>query len=145
LAISFTGAAGQNLQPLDAWSKKNPNWAKDRSELAYVSTRCGVVFLAIGMYFSGNSGKIDDVNSGEELKRKGRALSLLGIRLSTQTGMSNDAIRERMAGLMNIYSSEIKLNKQLNNNIFYGWIEKDFDFCIELQQAVENLTDSSGK
>ncbi len=101
--------------------------------------------MAIGMYFSGNSGKIDDVNSGEELKRKGRALSLLGIRLSTQTGMSNDAIRERMAGLMNIYSSEIKLNKQLNNNIFYGWIEKDFDFCIELQQAVENLTDSSGK
>ena len=59
---------------------------------------------------------------------------MTGIQLSMSNGMGIDAATNRNKKLFEIYVDDVKSNKAINNNVFYGNTGKDFEFCIELYE-----------
>ena len=137
-AISITSfacsisASAEKLTPFHDWIKNTPRWQKDDSEIAYALTRCGILFSTIGVYFVGNGTKAEDKMNGDNLVAKGRQINMVGIQLAISNGMSIDAATNRNKKLFEIYVDDVKSNKAINNNVFYGNTGKDFEFCLEL-------------
>ncbi len=131
LGVSTTASA-EKLKPFSDWIKETQGWQSDKSEVAYALTRCGTLYSTIGVYFVANSTKPEDKTNGENLIVMGRELNMTGIQLAMNNGMSIDAATNRNKKLFEIYVEDIKLNKAVNNNIFYGNTGKDFEFCLEV-------------
>lgn len=134
--ICVTNAAAEKIKPFSDWTKDTPRWQNDKSEIAYALTRCGTLFSTIGVYFVANSSKAEDKENGDNLVAKGKQLNMAGIQLAMSNGMSIDAATNRNKKLFEIYVEDVKTNKSINNDIFYGNTGKDFDFCIELDRLV---------
>lgn len=136
LLVSITSAHAEKLKPFNDWTKETPRWQNDKSEIAYALTRCGTLYSTIGVYFLANSTKTEDKLNGENLVKKGRELNMAGIQLSMSNGMSIDAATNRNKKLFEIYVDDVKSNKAINNNVFYGNTGKDFEFCLELDETL---------
>jgi len=131
-----TSASAEKLKPFSEWTKETPRWQNDKSEIAYALARCGTLYSTIGVYFLANSTKSEDKLNGENLVKKGRELNMAGIQLSVSNGMSIDAATNRNKKLFEIYVEDVKTNKAINNNIFYGNTGNDFEFCIEVDAMI---------
>jgi hypothetical protein len=135
LQIAFiSSASAEKLKPFSDWIKETQGWQNDKSEIAYALTRCGTLYSTIGVYFIANSTKNEDKLNGENLVKKGRELNTTGIQLSMSNGMSIDAATNRNKKLFEIYVDDVKSNKAINNNVFYGNTGKDFEFCLQLYE-----------
>lgn len=131
--ISCVGSiSAEKLKPFSNWIKETPGWQNDKSEIAYALARCGTLYSTIGVYFVANSTKSEDKLNGENLIVKGRELNMTGIQLAMNNGMSIDAATNRNKKLFVIYVEDVKSNKAINNNVFYGNTGEDFEFCLEV-------------
>lgn len=129
-------ALAEKIKPFSDWTRETPKWQSDESEIAYALTRCGILFSTIGVYFVGNGTKAEDKKNGENLVAKGRQLNMAGIQLAISNGMSIDTATNRNKKLFEIYVDNVKSNKAVNNNVFYGNTGKDFEFCLELDELL---------
>ena len=132
LISAVSSLSAEKLKPFSNWIKETPGWQNDKSEIAYALARCGTLYSTIGIYFVANSTKSEDKLNGENLIVKGRELNMTGIQLAMNNGMSIDAATNRNKKLFEIYVEDVKTNKAINNNIFYGNTGNDFEFCIEV-------------
>ena len=133
IQVTFISSVfAEKLKPFSDWTKETPRWQNDKSEIAYALARCGTLYSTIGVYFLANSTKSEDKLNGEKLVKKGRELNMAGIQLSMSNGMSIDAATNRNKKLFEIYVEDVKTNKAINNNIFYGNTGNDFEFCLEV-------------
>lgn len=130
--IAITSANAEKIKPFSEWKNETPRWQKDESEISYALTRCGILFSTIGVYFVGNGTKDEDKKNGDNLVAKGKQLNMTGIQLAISNGMSIEAATNRNKKLFEIYVDDVKSNKAINNNVFYGNTGKDFEFCLEL-------------
>lgn len=128
-------AETQSLEPLTSLLEKRPRWASDATEVAYVSVRCGSLFLVIGEMFSA-SNKEGDEQTGRDLIIAGLRLILFGNELSKVDGMSEEARNRRQDLLAKAYVDTVKNNRSLHNNMFYGFVEHDVRRCKEFEQML---------
>ena len=136
ILICMTNANAEKLKPFSDWTKETQGWLNDKSEVAYALARCGTLYSTIGVYFLANSTKAEDKLNGESLVKKGREMNMTGIQLSMLNGMSIDAATNRNKKLFEIYVDDVKSNKAINNNVFYGNTGKDFEFCLEFDEML---------
>ncbi len=129
-------AQADKIKPLNDWARETQRWQNDATEVAYALTRCGILFSTIGIYFVANGTKAEDKANGEKFIDKGKFLNMTGIEMAVGNGMGIDAATARNKKLFEIYIEDVKSNKSINNNIFYGNTGKDFDFCLELDAKI---------
>ena len=129
LAITCNSQAS-TLLPFSDWDKERKNWMADKSEFSYALTRCGSLYSVVGIYFIANTAN-GDSSDGRKLLELGRVLLDTGGAIAADGGMSIDAIGERHKALQKIYVETVKSNKAVHNNIFYGWVGADFEFCAD--------------
>lgn len=136
LVIISASAHAEKLKPFSDWTIETPKWKNDESEIAYALTRCGILFSTIGVYFVANGIKAEDKKNGDSLVAKGKQLNMAGIQLAVTNGMSIDAATNRNKKLFEIYVDDVKSNKAINNNVFFGNTGKDFEFCLEIDSIL---------
>lgn len=129
LAI-FNVAKASPLLPFSDWDKDRKNWMSDKSEFSYALTRCGSLYSVVGIYFIANTAN-GDSSDGKKLLGLGNAFLDTGGALASDGGMSIEAIGVRYNALQKTYIDAVKLNKSLHNNIFFGWVGADFEFCAD--------------
>jgi len=131
LALCLFGtsfATEKQLLPFSDWEREYTNRLANKGELSYALTRCGALQSVIGIYFVANTAS-GEAADGKRLVDMGRVLSNVGAVLAREVGLSTEALSSRHSGLMKIYVDAVKLNKSVNNNIFYDWVGADFEFC----------------
>jgi hypothetical protein len=127
--MSFNLQAAPILPFVD-WDKERKNWMADKSELSYALTRCGSLYSVVGIYFIANTAN-GDSSDGRKLLEFGRVFLDTGGAIAADGGMSINAIGVRHESLQKIYVETVKSNKAVHNNIFYGWVGADFEFCAD--------------
>ena len=135
-ACIYGSALAGDMMSFDSWRKTTPNWEKDESEVAYALTRCGVLFSLVGVYIVENGSK-NDKKLGESYIDDGKNLLGIGVFISTQKAMSEEAVRRRHKVIMDAYTGDILRNKSLNNNFLHGDTGTDLEFCRTLDKATK--------
>jgi hypothetical protein len=135
-APSLSLAQPATLEPLIEWSKSRPNWSKDATEYAYLGTRCGALYSPIGSVFFEYAKNTKEKETGEDLRNRGRQLSLFGFQMASDQGWSTENIMERYRAITEIYFKTISSNRVVHNNMFHGFIKDDFQFCVDFEKAV---------
>lgn len=144
IAFVSTLAFGQALTPFDQWVRERPEWKKDPSEIAYVAARCSSLELIVGKYISQEGNKPRDIELGKAFIHAGNVYGLVSIKLGDQLGMSNTFVKERHLSLGKFYSNQVAENKKLHNQVIYGDLEKDFNFCADQFQLFNALNTELG-
>ncbi len=124
-----------DLVPFSNWMQKRPNWGNDVAEISYASTRCGALLAVIGMTFETNPSSSDDVARGRALVQRGHSLAKFASLIASNSGMSKDSQLNRYGLLLESYVQITKTNRALHNNMFYGFIEGDLNFCVEFERG----------
>ena len=132
----YGSASAGDMMSFENWRKSSPNWVKDESELAYALTRCGVLFPLVGVYLTENGTK-DDKITGESLIEDGNNMLRIGVSISTQNGMSEEAVRRRHKIIMDAYVGDILRNKSINNNFLHGDTGADAQFCGTINKSIK--------
>lgn len=132
-------AQTQALEPIAQWERKTPKWASDPSELGYISVRCGALFGVIGTAFSNLGSKSGDTKTGNEVTARGVLLVMFGNQASESTGWSKAKLEERFNAISGSYLEIVSKNRTAHNNMFHGFIENDWKFCLELEGALKSL------
>jgi hypothetical protein len=131
----YSDAFGSELQPFSSYIKDRPEWYKDDSEVAYVSTRCGVLLTAIGGIFQNDINSETSKKTGLEIVSRGTYLLELGRVMSEKIGgIKNFEYRGQL--LFKTYGEAIRANRALHNNMLHGFIHSDFEFCSRFHNNV---------
>lgn len=135
---SQSDAFGSELQPFSSYIKDRPEWYKDDSEVAYVSTRCGVLFTAIGGIFQNDLNSEAAKKRGLEITNRGTYLLELGHVMSEKIGgIKNFEYSGKL--LFKAYGEAIRANRALHNNMLHGLIRSDFEFCLSFHNVVSEI------
>jgi hypothetical protein len=110
----------------------------DSGEVAYASTRCGALYGVIGAYFS-NSGSKTEKNQASDLTSRGLLLLLVGDQFAESIGWSGTNRQNRANELSSIYIDVVAQNRVEHNNLFHGVVERDYRFCLSLEQAMRDI------
>jgi len=145
ISVVFTAAYAEDLEPFEKWIKDRPNWTDDDTELAYATTRCGTLFLVVGGVFVENPANQENVRQGNEIRARGLALQILGSKIAELKGMSQENHIERVKLLYKSYAERIVTNRRLHNNMFQGWIQNDFKFCVDFEKDIKKVIEDLRK
>jgi hypothetical protein len=135
-ATSLVSAQPSSLEPFESWQKKNLNWAGDPSELAYVSVRCSALYLVIGTVFAELGRKPDQKAKGNDIKSRSVALTLFGSTMGETVGWSTQRSLQRFEANTDLYMKIITSNRVNHNNMFHGFVEGDYQFCLDFEQII---------
>ena len=88
------------LEPIGKRLEKAPNWIEDRTEVGYITLRCGVLLFAVSEVFLSDSRRIESiVKQAERVRDASRNLLDKGILISRSVGLGEQIINLRMAQL----------------------------------------------
>ena len=135
-ASSVSLAQSTPLVPFVEWSSKNPNWSKDVNEFAYVAARCSALYSPIGSILAEKGATKQAREFGEDLIGRGVQISLFAFQLARDNGWSPEKLTERHKAIAEIYWKTISSNRTVHNNIFNGFIEDDYKFCVEFERII---------
>ncbi len=124
------------LEPLESWQKRRPNWADDTTDLAYATTRCGVLYSVIGGVFMHSPKTDDDKKRGMDATVRGMKLVLIGDLLAKEVGWADEKRSQRVGEISKLYVDLIASNRTTHNNMFHGFIEHDWKFCIDHEKKI---------
>ncbi len=141
LAFAQTSA----LEPLESWQKRRPNWADDTTDLAYATTRCGALYGVIGGVFIHNPKTDDDKKRGMDATVRGVKLAYIGNLLAKEVGWTDEKLNQRFGEISKLYQEVIASNRTTHNNMFHGFIEYDWKFCIEHEKIVNASLQKKGR
>lgn len=140
-STSFVAAQSATLEPFDSWIKgrENGNWGADPSELGYVSVRCGALFGVVGAVFSNLGKSEEDKTRGLDIKA--RAISLIGFgnTMAETVGWSNERSSKRLQVHYGEYQKIIASNREIHNNMFHGFVQGDYKFCVEYEIMLKEV------
>jgi hypothetical protein len=137
MVMAFSPQANATtLDPFDKWVQTRPNWHNDETEVAYALTRCGALMGVIGGVFAVNPSSEKDVKTGEDMTKRGTALALFGSMVAQKKGMTQENSVKRFGMLSEAYGKIVRDNRALHNNMFQGFVENDFKFCIGLENIL---------
>jgi hypothetical protein len=135
LLISYaaTPAAKVELKSIPERLSNNRNWTGDKTEVGYISLRCGTLLLLISQVFLSDNRRIDTiVKQADLIKERSSDLIGAGIEISKSQGLPSQLIEIRVEELSNVYVQLLTKNRALHNNIFEGVAGEDFNFCKSL-------------
>jgi hypothetical protein len=135
-ATSLVSAQPSSLEPFESWQKKNLNWAGDPSELAYVSVRCSALYLVIGTIFAELGRKPYEKEKGNDIKSRSVTLTLFGSTMGEAVGWSTKRSLQRFEANSDLYMKIITTNRVNHNNMFHGFVEGDYQFCLDFEQII---------
>ena len=110
----------------------NPKWSEETKEIIYLPTRCSGILQVVGQHQI----VIGDQEYGPVLLELGRNLGLRSGQLALDEGLSEDNIKERMIYWMKRYADDSISNTDNYNNIFFGDVGDDVQFCVSLVKAI---------
>ena len=137
LATSLVSAQPSSLVPFESWQKKNLNWAGDPSELAYVSVRCSAIYFVIGTIFAELGRTQDQKLKGNDLTSRSVRLTFLGSKIGETVGWDSQRSLQRFEANTDLYMKIITLNRVNHNNMFHGFVEGDYQFCLDFEQIIK--------
>lgn len=137
LVSSAAWSQTSDLEPFDDWLRSRPRWSQDKAEVAYVAVRCGVLYGVIGSRFTSSDQKPELRQRGEDSIARGMLLTMFGNELAKDVGMSKAFSDHRLNLMMAAYQQAVIQNRSLHNNMFHGFIQKDFSFCNEFERSVK--------
>jgi len=144
-ATSLVSAQPSSLEPFQSWQIKNPNWPGDVSEVAYVATRCSSLFGVVGSVFS-NSGKTaDDKAKAVDIISRSILLSMFGSKMAETVGWSIEKSTQRFLKNGDLYQQVISSNRITHNNMFYGFVQSDYQFCLDFEQTIKAAANQANK
>lgn len=109
------------------------NWTEDKTEVGYITLRCGILLRLISDAFLSDTRRIDTiVRQAEFIKRRSFDIMEEGVTISKGAGLSSQLIEMRVHELSKVYLQQLVSNRALHNNIFTGVVGDDFNFCKEL-------------
>ena len=144
-ATSLVSAQPSSLEPFESWQIKNPNWAGDKSELAYVATRCSALFGVVGSVFSNLGKTADDNAKAVDIISRSMLLSMFGFKMAETVGWSNEKSGQRFQKNADLYQRVITSNRTVHNNMFHGFVEGDYQFCLDFEQIITAAANQANK
>lgn len=146
--VIFFGAANSqtlNLEPLEEWLLSRPRWSQDKTEVAYVAVRCGALYGVIGSRFTSGEQKPELRQRGEDSIARGVMLTMFGNELAKDSGMSKAVAQRRLNMIMDAYQQTVIQNRSLHNNMFHGFIQRDFSFCNDFEQSIKQAAKDASR
>jgi hypothetical protein len=126
-------AAPNNLTSINNRLENNANWIEDKTEVGYITLRCGILLRLIADAFLSDTRRIDAiVKQAEFMKKRSIDIMDVGITISKGVGLSSELIDIRATELSKVYLQQLVSNRALHNNIFADLIGQDFSFCRDL-------------
>lgn len=116
------------------WQNPNP------SEVAYIGTRAGALFLMIAK--ATRTGTEDDQKTADAIEEKAKTFLAVGklFELSTETG-SAEGFNRRLLLLAERYAAMMRESKELNNTFFPPAVRADVHAANEVWPYYEALAD----
>jgi hypothetical protein len=99
--------------------------------------------MAIGGVFIENPSKDEDIQKGKEVRDRGFELTLFGNVVAETKGMSRENQIARFGLLFKSYAERIANNRRLHNNMFHGFIQSDFKFCLNLEAEYREMKEKN--
>ncbi|MFZ4986657.1 MAG: hypothetical protein ACOYLF_14455 [Blastocatellia bacterium] len=148
IAVAFLMSGGlalaqpSSLEPLESWERVRPNWASDQSEVAYLASRCGVLYGAVGAVFRNSGRTADDKAQGTDVTGRGFQLIMLGNELAQEAGWSQENLTQRIRSISDSYLQVISSNRTVHNNMFHGFVGKDWTICTDFEKTLRAVASS---
>jgi hypothetical protein len=132
--------AQTKFEPLDDYLAARPKWNKEPNELSYVGMRCASLFWVIAGHFQANGNNKEHEETAEKLKKYGATNFTVAYSIGIAEGgasMSKEALMARSRNLTMIYADDVKSAKSVANNVFAGYIQRDFQICNQILESVQ--------
>ena len=145
-AIFFISFCAENViaqtkfEPLEDYLSARPKWTEDNSEVIYVGLRCASLYWQIGAYFDNYGNGTEHTKTVEMMRERGQSNFIVAVFFGLAESGGNtpvEVFRIRSRNLSNIYAGDIEYNKSVNNNVFSGYIKRDFDVCNQRLDDVQ--------
>ncbi len=137
LLSSYSMAQPTRLEPIESWQSRRPNWLDDTTELSYVATRCAALYGVIGAVFTTKGATEDDKKRGADTVVRSMKLMYVGSLLAREVGGTDEQFARRYRGISEQYGEVVSSNRAIHNNMFHGFIEYDWRFCIDFEKKVD--------
>lgn len=112
----------------------------DKTELSYVAARGSALFLSISAYLENNpSGRPGEAETSSKFMQHSHHFAVVAEVLGRLKGKSTESVYEQIQMLMEIYSKEMGVSKQLNNEIMSPPILRDFKDLERIAPLIEGL------
>ena len=131
----------QQMTPLSKWDAERRSWKTDFSELTYVATRCGCNFDLVGNYFVEKGTTQTHKDNGEKFKKNAETYMLASLKFAPAAGLTEKDVLSRYKSFVALYVEQMKGNKKIDNTIFHGAFNEDFEFCVENYQYFKALVE----
>jgi len=138
-------AQPSSLEPFESWQIKNPNWYGDSSEIAYVATRCSALYGIVGIVFSNLGKTADDKAKGTDIVSRSMLLNMFGFKMGETVGWSNEKSSQRFQKNADLYQQIISSNRTTHNNMFHGFVQGDYQFCLDFEQIIKTAANQANK
>jgi hypothetical protein len=148
IAVAFLMSSGlasaqpSSLEPLESWAKARPNWGSDRSEAGYLATRCGALYGVVAAVFRNYGRSAEDKEMSADVTGRGLQLMVFGNELAGDVGWSQEHLSQRIRSIFDAYLQVVSSNRTVHNNMFHGFVEKDWTICNDFEKAVRAVASS---
>ena len=136
------------FEPLDEYLAARPKWNKEPNELSYVGMRCASLYWVIAGHFQANGNSLEHRETAEKLNGYGKSNFTVAYTIGLAEGganMSKEALLDRSRNLTKIYAEDARSAKLVTNNVFSGYIERDFEICNLMLENVQRAEQGSSK
>ena len=130
-------AQPSELEPFETWSAKRPNWTNDASDVSYFAMRCGALYGVVATAFkNASNASAENYSQASDLTTRSLQLNLVGFAFGSEAGWKQEVMKERLSYLYGEYVKVISSNRTKHNNMFHGFIELDWGFCIRYEKQL---------
>ena len=120
----------QDLSRLHNWTLEHPDWKEEKTELAYVASRCATMFETIGHYFAANPVHEEQRRSANAYLSHSDMYARIGYFLSIKSGVTEREAVERQAVFSRDFSQQMQANLAAHNNVMVPPLSLDLEVCM---------------
>lgn len=120
----------QDMSSLHQWTLSHPQWKDNKSELAYLSSRCAVMFESIGQYFSQHPVHEEQRRSANAYLSNSDIYARIGYFLSIKTGISESEAMQRQQTFSREFTAQMLENLNKHNNLMVPPLSLDLEICM---------------
>lgn len=132
---SSANAQPSELEPFETWSAKRPNWTNDVSDVSYFAMRCGALYGVVATAFkNASNASAENYSQASDLTTRSLQLNLVGFAFGSEAGWKQQVMKERLSYLYGEYVKVISSNRTKHNNMFHGFVEGDWAFCVRYEK-----------
>ena len=123
-------ARAQDVPRLQDWTVGHPHWKEDNKELAYVASRCAIMFEIIGNYLASNPVHEEQRRSANAYLSHSDIYARIGYFLSIKSGVSELEAVERQNAFSRDFSQHMLANLSAHNNLMMPPLSLDLEVCM---------------